>query len=66
MGGASATIDSVMVHEPALPVVRRATKDDVTAMAAQLARTFLDDPVTSHIFRNEARRPSGLTSRPSW
>ncbi len=60
MGGASATIDSVMVLEPALPVVRRATKDDVTAMAAQLARTFLDDPVTSHIFRNEARREAGL------
>jgi ribosomal protein S18 acetylase RimI-like enzyme len=49
-----------MVLEPALPVVRRATKDDVTAMAAQLARTFLDDPVTSHIFRNEARREAGL------
>lgn len=29
-------------------------------MAAQLARTFLDDPVTSHIFRNEARREAGL------
>ena len=51
-----------MVFEPALPVavVRRATKGDVTAMAAQLARTFLDDPVTSHIFRNEARREAGL------
>ena len=60
MGGASATIDSVMVLDPALPVVRRATKDDVTAMAAQLARTFLDDPVSSHIFRNEARREAGL------
>ena len=60
MGGASATIDSVMVLEPALPVVRRATKDDVTAMAAQLARTFFDDPVASHIFRNAARREAGL------
>ena len=60
MGGASATIDSVMVLEPALPVVRRATKDDVTAMAAQLARTFFDDPVASHIFRNPARREAGL------
>jgi ribosomal protein S18 acetylase RimI-like enzyme len=49
-----------MVHEPALPVVRRATADDVTAMAAQMARTFLDDPVTSHIFRNEARREAAL------
>jgi len=29
-------------------------------MAAQMARTFLDDPVTSHIFRNEARREAGL------
>jgi ribosomal protein S18 acetylase RimI-like enzyme len=29
-------------------------------MAAQLARTFLDDPVTSHIFRNKARREAGL------
>jgi ribosomal protein S18 acetylase RimI-like enzyme len=49
-----------MDHEPALPVVRRATADDVTAMAAQMARTFYDDPVTSHIFRNEARRDAGL------
>ena len=49
-----------MDHQPALPVVRRATADDVTAVAAQMARTFLDDPVTSHIFRNEARREAGL------
>ena len=60
MAGSSATIDSVMVHQPALPVVRRATADDVTAMAAQMARTFLDDPVTSHISRNEVRREAGL------
>ena len=60
MARSSATIDPVMVLEPALPVVRRATADDVTAMAAQMARTFLDDPVTSHIFRNEARREAGL------
>ena len=60
MGGASATIDSVMVREPALPVVRRATEDDVNAMAAQLARTFFDDPVACHIFRNPARREAGL------
>ncbi len=60
MAGTSASIDPVMVHEPALPVVRRATADDVTAMAAQMARTFYDDPVTSHIFRNEARRDAGL------
>ena len=38
MAGSSATIDPVMVHEPALPVVRRATADDVTAMAAQMAQ----------------------------
>ena len=60
MARRSATIDSIMDVEPALPVVRRATKDDVTAMAAQLAQTFFDDPVTSHIFRNEARREPGL------
>ena len=29
-------------------------------MAAQLAQTFWDDPVTSHIFRREARREAGL------
>jgi ribosomal protein S18 acetylase RimI-like enzyme len=60
VAGVSATIDPVMVHEPALPVVRRATKDDITAMAAQLARTFFDDPVTAYIFRNESRREAGL------
>ena len=49
-----------MVRETALPVVRRATVDDVDAMAAQLAQTFFDDPVTSHIFRNPARREAGL------
>jgi ribosomal protein S18 acetylase RimI-like enzyme len=61
-----------MVPEPALPVeptagaaprsplVRRATAADVDSMAAQLAKTFWDDPVTSHIFRDEARRDGGL------
>ena len=34
--------------------------DDVDAMAAQLAKTFYDDPVTGHIFRNAARREAGL------
>ena len=29
-------------------------------MAAQLARTFDDDPVMRHIFRNDARREAGL------
>lgn len=60
MARASATIDPVMVLETALPVVRRATDADVAAMAAQLARTFYDDPVTSHIFRNEKRREAAL------
>lgn len=60
MAGASATIDAIMVLRPALPVVRRATGDDVDAMAAQLALTFFDDPVTSHIFRNVARREAAL------
>ena len=60
MARASATIDPVMVDEPALPLVRRATEHDITAMAAQLARTFYDDPVTCHIFRNDARREAGL------
>ena len=61
-----------MVPEPALPVeattgaapglprVRRATEADVDAMAAQLAKSFWDDPVTSHIFRREASRDAGL------
>jgi ribosomal protein S18 acetylase RimI-like enzyme len=49
-----------MVPEPALPVVRRATNDDVDAMAAQLAKTFDDDPVIGHIFRNPSRRAAGL------
>ena len=60
MAGASASIDPVMVHEPALPVVRRATDDDVDAMAAQLALTFFDDPVACHIFRHESRREAAL------
>jgi GNAT superfamily N-acetyltransferase len=49
-----------MVLDPALPVVRRATEADVDAMAAQLAKTFWDDPVINHIFRNGARRDAGL------
>ena len=42
------------------PVVRRATASDVDAMAAQLAKTFYDDPVINHLFRNDARREAGL------
>ncbi|HEX4163391.1 MAG TPA: GNAT family N-acetyltransferase [Acidimicrobiales bacterium] len=72
MAGDDATIDAVMVPEPALPVepapsaapglplVRRATAADVDSMAAQLAKTFWDDPVTSHIFRHEAKRDAAL------
>ena len=63
----SATIDPVMVHEPALPVVRRATADDITAMAAQLARTFSDDPViVPHLpqRRPPRGRPAGLLRHP--
>jgi ribosomal protein S18 acetylase RimI-like enzyme len=60
VAGDSATIDSAMVPEPALPVVRRATAADVDAMAAQLAQTFRDDPVTSFIFPTESRRDAGL------
>ena len=72
MAGDDASIDSAMVPEPALPVepgpgaapglplVRRATAADVDAMAAQLAKTFWDDPVTSHIFRREASRDAAL------
>jgi ribosomal protein S18 acetylase RimI-like enzyme len=72
VAGDDATIDPVMVPEPALPVepdpgpapglprVRRATEADVDSMAAQLAKTFWDDPVTSHIFRREAKRDAGL------
>ena len=49
-----------MVREPALPVVRRATAADVDAMAAQMARTFWDDPVAGYVFPKEARRDAGL------
>jgi ribosomal protein S18 acetylase RimI-like enzyme len=43
-----------------VPAVRRATEEDVDAMASQLAKTFWDDPVTSHIFQRESRRDAGL------
>ena len=62
LGGASATIDPVMVREPALPVVRRATTDDVDAMAAQLARTFWDDPVAM-LHLPEGAAPRGRPAR---
>ena len=40
--------------------VRRATRSDVDAMAAQMAKTFWDDPVASHLMPNPARREAGL------
>ena len=40
--------------------VRRATQADVDPMAAQLCRSFFDDPVIGHVFRNEARRTEGM------
>ena len=49
-----------MVREAVLPLVRRAREADIDPMAAQLAKTFWDDPVTSHIFRAERRRDAGL------
>jgi ribosomal protein S18 acetylase RimI-like enzyme len=45
---------------PVNVTVRRATVADVDAMAAQLAKTFWDDPVTSHIFKKDDRREKGL------
>jgi GNAT superfamily N-acetyltransferase len=40
--------------------VRRATDADVDPMAAQLCRSFFDDPVFGHVFRNEARRNEAM------
>jgi ribosomal protein S18 acetylase RimI-like enzyme len=48
------------VADTVRPPVRRATRADVDAMAAQLAKTFWDDPVAQFIFRNAARREAGL------
>ncbi len=42
--------------------VRRAVASDVEAMAAQLAKTFWDDPVAMHLMPNERRREAGLRS----
>jgi ribosomal protein S18 acetylase RimI-like enzyme len=49
-----------MVREPALPVIRRASTDDVDSMAAQMAHTFWDDPVAMYVFPKEPRREAGL------
>lgn len=40
--------------------VRRATADDVDALAATLARAFDDDPITLHLFPDVARRRRAL------
>ncbi|HXN61725.1 MAG TPA: GNAT family N-acetyltransferase [Acidimicrobiales bacterium] len=40
--------------------VRRAIRSDVDAMAAQMAKTFWDDPVASHLMPNAGRREAGL------
>lgn len=58
--GASATIGCVMVPQPASRPVRRATGSDVEAMAAQLAKTFWDDPIATTVFPNARRREAGL------
>jgi ribosomal protein S18 acetylase RimI-like enzyme len=42
------------------PVVRRATAADIDAMAAQMAKTFFDDPVMNHVFRDDGRRDAAL------
>jgi ribosomal protein S18 acetylase RimI-like enzyme len=40
--------------------VRRAASADVEPMAAQLCRSFFDDPVMEYVFRNERRRTQGM------
>jgi ribosomal protein S18 acetylase RimI-like enzyme len=40
--------------------IRRAVRADVDAMAAQMAKTFWDDPVAAHLMPNAARREAGL------
>ena len=37
--------------------VRKATKDDIPAMAAAMARAFHDDPIVNWVFRDPVRRP---------
>ena len=40
--------------------VRRATASDVDAMVEQLVRSFGDDPVMHHVFRDPARRTDAM------
>jgi ribosomal protein S18 acetylase RimI-like enzyme len=40
--------------------IRRARQCDVEPMAAQMAKTFWDDPVSMHLMRNQRRREAGL------
>ena len=66
-GGSSATIEAPWLPEPPVPVVRRATDGDVDAMAAQLAATFFDDPVSfAHLPQRGARDggPTGVLPYP--
>lgn len=37
--------------------IRKATGEDIPAMAAMLARAFHDDPIVDWVFRDERRRP---------
>jgi GNAT superfamily N-acetyltransferase len=55
-----AALPDVTAGPGTVPVVRRATEADVAPMAAQLARSFFDDPIIVHLFRNEARRLEAL------
>ena len=66
LAGASATIDSVMVLEPALPVVRRATKDDVTPWRPNWRgpSSTTPSPPTSSATRRAARPGCAPSSAP--
>lgn len=40
--------------------VRRATDNDIDAMVEQLCRSFADDPVMQHVFREPAKQHNGM------